>query len=488
MERETLPSSLHAFVRAAWPHVDRSPFVDNWHIQAICEHLEAITTGALRYLIINVPPRHSKSLITSVLWPAWEWTRAPALRYLTTSHRLDLAIRDNVRMRRLVDSPWYRTRWPVAWLGDTNTKTRFEHREGGARVAVSFGTSAMGEGGHRRIVDDPHDAVSVHSEVRRQSDIDWWRETWSTRQLDPRTDTEVLIMQRLHQSDLTGYILENVPGYEHLCLPAEYDPSRRCITSLGWADPRTKPGELLNPDRFGPHEIEQLRARLGPYGAAGQLDQLPAPPEGGMVKRSWWRWWVPAGMDAPPPTRHGQQLGPVVELPARLDRIVTSWDPTQDDTQAADNVAGHAWAEAEGMRYLLGRRHGRADILAALEMFRDLARTYPTATTHLIENKANGPAMAKLLRRDHPRVRLVDPRRDLGGDKAVRLNRCVPLIYAGSVALPHPSIAPWVWSVVDEFAEFPNGMHDDDVDAATQALIMLEQRDGPTTVRRPRGF
>jgi len=258
IEREWCERRLSNFVRHAWHVLEpATPYVHGWHIDLICDHLEAITRGKLRNLVINIPPRHMKSLLVSVLWPAWAWTRRPEMRWLFASYAQSLATRDSLKMRRLVLSPWYQRLWggEFALTSDQNAKVRFENDRTGYRLATSVGAIATGEGGDVVAVDDPHSASQARSEAERENALIWWDETMSTRLNDPRRGAKVIVMQRLHECDLSGHVLAQ-GGYEHLCLPAEYEPERSCVTSVG-SDPREEPGEPIWPERMG---IEDLAA------------------------------------------------------------------------------------------------------------------------------------------------------------------------------------------------------------------------------------
>src|SRR5271168_477551 len=256
VERECAARSLREFVRQAWHVVEpATPFVPGWHIDAITDHLEAVTRGDIRNLLIYVPPRHMKSLLVSVLWPAWEWIAHPERRWLYSSYAATLSIRDSVKCRTLIESPWYQRFWGDRYTlaSDQNTKTRFDNNRSGYRIATSVGGTATGEGGDRIVCDDPHNVQDAESDSVRKATLDWFDVVMSTRVNDPRTAAMVVVMQRCHQRDLSGHLLEQ-GGYEHLCLPAEYEGPGR-VTSIGFSDPRKEVGELLWPEQFGPEEI-----------------------------------------------------------------------------------------------------------------------------------------------------------------------------------------------------------------------------------------
>ena len=288
--------SLYQFMRQAWPVIEPGvDFIDGWHLRVICDHLQAVSEGKIRRLIINIPPRHMKSLTAAVSWPAWEWTREPHRKYLFASYAQTLSIRDSAKCRRVITSPWYQKNWGdrFAFSSDTNQKQRFENSETGYRLATSVGAALTGEGGNRICIDDPLNAVDASSIAMRNAANEWFDTSMTTRLNDPKRDAMVVIAQRLHEDDLVGHLLsgEGKDEWEILCLPAEFDPEHpiKSRTSLGFVDPRTEKGELLWPERFGRAEIDSLKMALRSYGAAAQLQQLPAPIGGGLFKRQWFK-------------------------------------------------------------------------------------------------------------------------------------------------------------------------------------------------------
>jgi len=472
IDRELASRHLRDFVLQSWAVVEPStPFVPGWHIDAIIEHLEAVTLGQIRNLLINVPPRHMKSLLVSVLWPAWEWIRSPERRWLYSSYGAQLSIRDSIKCRRLIESPWYQVRWGdrFALTSDQNTKGRFDNNRSGYRLATSVGGAATGEGGDRVVCDDPHNVQEAESDSVRKGTLDWFDVVMSTRVNDPKTAARVVVMQRCHQQDLSGHLLEQ-GGWEHLCLPAEYESPRRS-TSIGFIDPRQEHGELLWPERFGPAEMGTLKRSLGSYATAGQLQQRPAPAEGGLLKRHWWRYWQPRGACLPPVVVRladgtQQSIAPV-DIPHRVDEQIQSWDCAFKDLETSDYVVGQLWARL-GPAYLLGDQvRARMDCPATVKAVREFSRLHPGALAKLIEDKANGSAVIQMLQHELPGLLPVTPQ----GGKVARAAAVSPLIEAGNIYLPHPLHAPWVNDFIEECAAFPNGAHDDQVDAMTQALI-----------------
>jgi predicted phage terminase large subunit-like protein len=330
------------------------------------------------------------------------------------------------------------------------------------------GGSATGEGGDRIICDDPHNVQEVESDSVRNGTLDWWDVVMSTRVNDPKTTAMVVVMQRCHQQDLSGHLLEQ-GGWEHLCLPAEYE-GPTCATSIGFSDPRTTIGELLWKERFGPKEIEDLKRSLGSYAAAGQLQQRPSPLGGGIFKRHWWRYWQPPGANLPPvvvqlPDGTYQSI-PAIYRPQRVEQI-ESWDCSFKDLVTSDYVVGQVWGRL-GAYYFLGDQvRDRMDCPTTVKAVRELSQRYPGSLAKLIEDKANGSAVIQMLKHEIEGILAVNPE----GGKVPRAMAVSPLIEAGNVYLPHPLYAPWVNDFIEECAAFPNGAHDDQVDAMTQALL-----------------
>jgi predicted phage terminase large subunit-like protein len=472
VEREHATRSLHEFVRQAWHVIEPStPFVPGWHIDAIIDHLEAVSYGHIRNLLINVPPRHMKSLLVSVLWPAWEWTRSPARRWLFSSYAATLSIRDSVKCRRLLESPWYKARWGHVFMltGDQNAKMRFDNNRSGYRLSTSVGGAVTGEGGDRIVCDDPHNVADVTSDAIRKSALDGWDIAMSTRVNDPKTSAMVIVMQRCHQRDLSGHLLEK-GNFEHLCLPAEYEGPGR-VTSIGFSDPRTEQGELLWGERFGPQEIEDLKISLGSYGAAGQLQQRPSPAGGGIIKRHWFRYFQPRGMNLPPVEVRlpdGTLMSiPALEAPHHVEEQIQSWDCAFKDLDTSDYVVGQMWARL-GAHFLLGDQfRARTDCPGTVKAVREMTARWPGTMAVLIEDKANGSAVIQMLAYEIPGLLPINPQ----GGKVARAHAVSPLIEAGNVYLPHPDWQPWVHDFIEECVQFPNGAHDDQVDAMTQALL-----------------
>lgn len=483
---------LLEFVEQGWNVLEPGRrFVPGWHLEGIAEHLEAVTLGQIQQLIINIPPRCMKSLLVEVFWPVWEWTSMPWLRYLCAAHTASLSTRDSLKCRRIIRSDWYQRNWGHVYqlTGDQNAKVRFENSETGYRIATSVGGTGVGEGGDRILIDDPHKPREATSDTIREGVNEWFDEEMSTRGNDQKSAAWVLIMQRLHQKDMSGHLLDR-GGWEHLMLPMEYEPSRSRVTSIGWKDPRSAPGELLWPEHVPRPAVERLKLNLRAYGTAGQLQQRPAPAEGGVFKRVWWGFWQPRGANLGPvhiKIGEEQRLAPVRDLPVRFDSTLQSWDLSfggQDEFESddgADSAAcvGQVFGATKAAKLVHGQRTVDAFLLDEVRGFweftdqvkqiRLLADAWPNVHLKLIERAANAKAAVSVLARQIPGMVTVPPE----GDKVFRAESISQFVESGNVWLPHPAIAPWVWDFIEELAQFPKGEFKDRVDAFSQALRRL---------------
>lgn len=479
-DRRAAGAKLYEFVKQAWHVVEPSvKFIESWHIQEICEHLEAITHGEIRKLLINIPPRHSKSTIVSVMFPMWEWITQPEEKFLCASYSGTLSIRDNLKARRLVQSPWYQERWGhlFALAGDQNAKQRFENDKTGYRLATSVGGTATGEGGSRLLLDDPHSAQDAQSDTMRESALEWFDTVWSTRLNNPKRDAMITIMQRLHEKDVSGHILEDIGGWEHLCIPAEWDGKRR-RTILGPYDPRRVEGELICPERFGEKEITDLKQLLGTYGSAGQLQQDPQPSEGGILKTKHFNLWPVAEKGMPP-----------------LEFVLQSYDTAFSEKTMNDPTGCEVWGvftyQGERNAILLDAwdEHLSYPELRA-KVIQDWTSEYggdkqphrgpPVRPRRpdrvLVEAKASGQSLLQDLRL--ARVPAVGYNPGLA-DKISRAHQAAPTLELGLLWLPESVKNPgqpvsWAQGFLRQLSKFPAAEHDEYVDCFTQAIIYLK--------------
>lgn len=471
-KKKAAEEHLRDFVRQSWHIVEPGrKLVPGFYIDAICDHLQAVFEGDLTRLVITLPPGFLKSTIVSVQFPAWMWIDVPSFRFLTTSHDSDLAMRDAVRSRRVMMSDWYQERWGnrFAMTTDQNVKTRYENDQTGHRISLGTGSGITGKRGDLIICDDPNDAEDAYNTAALASTVRWWNEVVPSRLNDPKTGAKIVIQQRLHVEDLAGEVISQ--GYEHLNLPMEYEPTKQVeVSSIGWSDPRTETGELLDPVRYGPAEIEEKKKELGSQAYEAQYQQRPVAVGGGIIKRWWIRYWQYPGQDLPrvvEKDKEGREVShPVMDLPGYLPNQMQSWDLNFDETQSGSYVVGLQAASIDALVFLLDRYKDRPEFTVALQAFVDMGNKWPETTVKLVENKANGPALMSMLRKRVTGIVSQDPK----GSKEQRMHAITPFVEGGGLVLPHPQIAPWVEDYVDQITTFPMAKHDDDADATSQLI------------------
>jgi predicted phage terminase large subunit-like protein len=466
--------SFYSFVRQAWQVIEAEPYVDNWHVRALCEALQAVEDGRLRRLVISVPPGTGKSLITSVMWSAWLHLRHPQWRIISGTYALDLTVRDSVRARDVISSDWYQGLVDGAWRlkSDQNVKSFFSTSRGGNRIALSVGSAGTGHRADVLIVDDVVNADEHITQEMLAVGISWFKGRMRTR-LDPRTGRIVVIGQRLHDADLPGTLIDD--GWPALVLPMEYDASETTEPPIPEsADPRTEDGELLFPAIFDRDSVEDLKRDLGPRAASAQLQQKPSASDGTIFTVDMLRFWIPEEWEFASPRRAEVRGVFVPHDVKRNDQDamrLASWDLSFKGGSKNDFVAGHLWEVQGANVYLIDRRHERMgfrDTRASMLETREKWNAHAV----LVEDKANGPAILDELKGSVPGLIPVTPK----GSKEARAESCVPQMAAGQVYLPHPSLAPWVLDVIREMLSFPSSKNDDDVDAMTQALTYARDK------------
>lgn len=452
VERELCSRSLAHFIRRAWPQIIPDQLQYNWHIDAVAEHLEAVARGEITRLLINVPPGTSKSTITAVMFPAWLWgpKSQPWHRYIGAAHEQNLAVRDNRLTRELVTSPWYQALWPIKMAKDQDEKLYFENEHRGFRQACAV-ASMTGRRGHTIVWDDPLNPEKAFSDLHRETALRIFKETLPTRLNNPSTSAIIVVMQRLHEMDPSGYILANDLGYEHLCIPMEFEPGRNKPTSIGWKDPRTKDGELLDPVRFPPSVLETLRTEMGSYGYAGQMQQRPSPRGGGLFKSDWWQFY---------------DIAPEIEW-----RSIYA-DTAQKTKESSDYSVFQCWGRSTaGKAVLLDQIRGKWEAPELLVQGRAFWLKHKaiegqgTLRALKVEDKVSGTGLIQTLKREGIPVLGIQR----GTDKLTRALDASPMVESGNVVLPRN--APWLSDFLAEMEAFPNGAHDDQCDPLMDAVV-----------------
>ena len=457
-------SSLIEFTKQAWEIIEpQQEFKDNWHLHIIAEHLEAVTKKEIADLLVNIPPGCMKSILVSVMWPAFEWATNPSLRYLGTSYGEDLALRDSQKCRDLITSEWYQKNWPEVQIKKgEDQKIKYGLITGGWRMASSVGGRATGEHPDRIIVDDPHSALQAQSDAERSRALEWFDGTISTRGVS-RGVAKVIVMQRLHEKDMSGHILEDIGGYTHLCLPMKYTKNKQTYSK----DPRKKEGDLLWPEMFTPKIVATLEKRLGEYGAAGQLQQQPNPPGGGILKTEFFKLW-PKGKELP-----------------KFNYVIQSYDCAFTEKTTGDPSACLVWGTfslegKQGAMLLdawaehLSYPDLRQRVLDEWKSLYGTTKDYEgrRADLILVEKKASGQSLLQDLRMGNVPARDYTP----VIDKISRAHQIAPILELECLWIPESKKNPgdyvtWAKPFLAQVEKFPNAEHDDMVDCLSQVLL-----------------
>jgi len=504
-DRERLRESFSAFVKEAWLTVKKhEPFISNWHLEAIAAHLEAVTRGEIHRLQIWIPPGTMKTGMVTVYWHPWEWTMRPWLRYFTASYEIHLVQRFSLDAQTVVSSPWYKERWPEGAELNLEAATYWNNKQGGSRFATTPQSTGTGEHGHRIVIDDPVPARAADNSSDPVMDLrtlltranEWYDSTASSRYVDNADmnfkHARVLVMQRLHENDLAAHMLDlGGDDWTILCLPERFEeghpyawrkerihPAVKPYLApvLEYGDPRAE-GELIWPARRDEKASRNLEAELGTFRAAGQLQQRPAPREGNLLKRDWWRFYDP------------RWRGDPTKLP-KFSRIVISADTPLKDKESSDNVAVQAWGVRGADRYLLDIDLGKMNYgkckRRIVEMAKWTRKTWPYChSTVLIENAGYGIELIVDLKREIIGVQKVVP--GPLGDKISRAEAASDVLESGNCWIPGYG-PPWqpamdeartpadINAFVHSMATFPFAMYDDDVDAWSQAMNWLRAK------------
>lgn len=456
VERTIFEREYYEFFLAAWQILEpTTPLINNWHIKYLCdilqEEVKRVSTGKQKTtdLIINIPPRSLKSSIATIFLNAWAWTTNPQLKFIAASYGSDLAIELSNKTRRLLESDFYKRYWKSFKLrDDQNTKEFFENSKHGFRKSIGVGGNITGSGADIILIDDAMNPESAHSESDRLSCVRWFKETLYSRLNNQETGLRVLIQQRLHQEDLTGWIMENQPGlWRIIKLPVS-------------TDFEVQPPELVQnykdglffPDRFPIKIIDEAKKTLGSYGFSGQMGQSPAPIGGGLLKTEWLKTYT-----APP-----------------ADKMAWwSWDCAVKTGQENDYSVGLKLCAFENKFYILDVKRGKWEYP---ELKRIIQSCCGSTFTHgvIIEDKSSGQQILQDLKRESSLniIPFISDR-----DKIMRAGLSSPIMESGRVYIPEQ--ADWLPDFLSELAIFPNGKHDDQVDALTQILLHLNQQTAP---------
>lgn len=408
------------------------------------------------FAVIEMPPRHGKSEMDSRYGPAWYLGRNPDKRIILTSYEAGFAASWGGKARDLLTEHGHL--FGVSVRSDSTARNAWgiTNHEGGMVTAGVRGP-ITGKGAHLLLVDDPvKNAEEALSTTIRERTKDWWRSTARTR-IEPG-GSAIITQTRWHEDDLTGWLLKEEGVVEEggiwtrIRLPAIAEPGDQ----LGRAE-----GQALWPERYDLDALAALKASSGSFWWNALYQQRPAPAEGGMLKRGWWRYW------SDDPVEHADEW----------DQLLTSWDMNFRGGPGSDYVVGQVWGRVGTKHYLLDQVRGPWNFPETLTAFRTLGERWPTITTHLIEKAANGEAVIAALRDEFGGIIGITP----AGSKEARVAAVSGLVESGAVYLPEPRLQPWVADFVDECASFPNAAHDDQVDAMSQGLRRMRLSRAETT-------
>jgi predicted phage terminase large subunit-like protein len=420
------------------------PFLPNWHISAIAHQLERIRRGEIRRLIINMPPRHLKSLTVSVAFPAYLLGLEPWHRIFAISYGSELSSKHASDFRSIVESPWFRRAFPEMQISRSLEEEVWTTARGFRKSTSVYGT-LTGLGGDIFIIDDPQKPVDAQSDTQRNRLNQWVSNTLMSRLDSKETGVIIVVMQRVHLNDLSGYLMES-GGWEVLTLPAIAEQDETIRIGEGEYHRRAA-GEALHPALEPLTSLERLRHQIGSDVFAAQYQQIPVPPGGCMIRRDWLRYWD--------------------KLPERSyrTRIIQSWDTAAKDGAQNDWSVCTTWMQVDNCYYLMDLTRGRYEY----PCLRDIA--IAQAQKHrphciLIEDASTGTALSQELTKIYHggSVRLVPIERD----KIGRLYVNQAKFEAGLVLFPKN--APFLPELEAELLTFPQGKTDDQVDSITQAL------------------
>ncbi|KGT40029.1 phage protein [Heyndrickxia coagulans P38] len=440
------------------------------HTELICKHLQPIAEGEQHFIMIEMPPRHGKSMTVTETFPSYFIGKNPDKRVITAAYSDGLATKFG-RVNRNKFNEFAPEIFGVQ-LSESNAATKDWGVSGhnGGMISTGIGGSITGQGADLMIIDDPiKNMKEAQSQLIRDNIWDEWEATLSTRLHDGAS--VIVIMTRWHEDDLIGRLLARSPRkWERLRLPAIAEDENDLLGR--------EIGEALCPELgFDEQWAENKKTEVGSRTWAALYQQRPSPAGGGIFKRHWWKFYVPDIQ-----TRNKLNLGDdVAVLPTHFDDNCQSWDCTFKATDKSDFVAGHVWAREKANFYLLDREHNRLDFPNTIKAIKRMTTLWPQINAKYIEDKANGSAIIQSLQNEIVGIIPVEPE----GGKEARANAVSPLVEAGNVYLPHPAWRPWVNDLIEEATAFPNGAHDDDVDAMTQAINQMNKPKEFTRIMPP---
>jgi len=457
--------TLKGFFRHFWPIIRPGmDFVDNWHFDYLCEHLELVAYGGILRLLINIPPRNLKSTLCTTAYPAWRWIKKPAHRIIGASYSQDLSMYFNVQRRNILESDDYLAAFPhIRLSSDQNVKSEYSNTLGGIMKATSVGGSITGKGADELILDDLQKPKNAFSLAERVQATEYYDHTLYSRLDDKNTGSIIAIMQRLHMEDFTNHLLQKQQDggdeWTHICLPAIFRQRTIFSFPISKREVIIEQKQELSPNREGKKVLKNIYKSLGASNFYAQYLQCPVSIDGNIIKRKFWKYYT--------------------QLPDNLDMIVLSMDCSFKKNKGSDPVACQAWGVKGSKRYLIKSIARKASFTETLQIVTRFVTEFPTYSYFLIEAKANGDAVLDVFQKTIPKLKAVNPT----VSKVERVNMALPYIECGDVYLPAlairedeaPVLENWVEDFILKCGNFPDVEHDDDIDAMSQVLIEVDQ-------------
>lgn len=459
VKAERCRNSFHYFFREFWSVIEPETLVENWHIKYLCDELQNVAKRVFdrepknHDLIINIPPGSTKSSIATVMFPVWCWINDLAIRTISSSYSNSLSIDHAVKSRDILQSDKFKSMFDVRLRDDQSAKSQYKNTEGGERIATSTGGTITGKHGHFIIVDDPVNPQEAVSDVKRKNANDHIDNTLNTRKVDKEVSVTILIMQRLHEDDPTGHLLQKSSEVKHICLPGELSDN----VSPEHLKEKYENG-LLDPRRLSRQVLDDLKIDLGSYGYSGQIQQSPSPEGGGI----WQKWFIPvADKD-------------FNQLISSLTDYGTDWDTAYTEKES-NSASAFVTAGRKGKDIYI-------DMIGYdFREFPDLIKYMKgQVSPHYIEKKATGKSAKQTLTNEGINAIEVDVK---GGDKVARARMATPTAEAGRVYIRQSQINLLYYDDKQGILKFPNASHDDLADALSQSIQRLTNTRKPLQAR-----
>lgn len=450
LQKQIYRSSLSYFIQRSFYIVNQGTnYLHNWHIDALSEALSEVYRGNITRLIVNMPPRYLKSFCVSVAFPAWILGNNPEKRIIVASYSQKLSVKHSTDCRLILENSWFKSTFKDCILSkNQNEKYKFSTTSNGYRFATSIGGTLTGEGGDILILDDPHNPQNALNSKLRQKTIDWYCNTFSSRLNDKKNGAIILVMQRLHTDDLSGFLL-NKGGWFHLNLPVLFENKTTIL--VGNFEKNIEKGEFLFKKREGIKEIERIKVDMGSFTFSAQYQQKPMINDNGLFKREWFKYYYSKEKE--------------------FENIYLSFDTAIKTGVDNDPTVCTIWGEKENNYYLIEVFRKWLEYPNLKKETKELMNKYnPSAI--LIEDKASGQSLIQDLKKE-VKYNIISIK--VNKDKITRFATITPFFESGRVFILKNDL--WLFDFEYEFLTFPASSHDDQVDSTSQFLNWIREKD-----------